>query len=670
MSLKAPCLNCKDRTITCHAECIKYLAFKIANDKLKEERCKNNDLKYALYDINKAKYKKLKKGDEYSVMINLGDTGLMVQYIQNFLKDNYNPNIHLSDEYDKTTHKALIEYLRLPEIIDSYSMKDLILKNFTFREEQPPNLLIDGGGVWNFDFDITLDTIRFYTRALNQCLDGGIKFISEYMDDVDELCRQHGWYLSYYTKFVINENTNNIVEFILVKESREQLLPTKDIIKMINFSMNDYLIGKCFLDENNAYHGIIQNSNMYKISYISIKPGDKFTISHGYNHACELAIGYTECTLQELKTTEYTYVQNIVSRLNKSVLGELKPGDYEIYEIPKDSDAKYLLIQMPYKDTIISPTSQKITIQLGDINQDGIIDFDENNPESDYMLLKRYVEAKAEGKDLPFTLSDMQMIAANINRDIDINGRPVIDESDLKKFEDAKNSGLSIDFGEIVYEKEIELSESDYDRLLVMYGNIEENNNGNELNIPLIDYQTEPWLIHDCFLPYLLGSAIHTYSNTEDINWLQNLIMKIQPKYKGLHWGFYDTPESFVSNDYFRWNKTKAKYEYYINGLYSGYILSSNDLFNSEIRRESNLTLIDSSIVNGRILNNGVWTGQLVLEDGTITKELSQYSLKEIIKQFQIMTNDYYKDKSKEQIKFITGFVDPLTEKRLKQLIQ
>ena len=44
--------------------------------------------------------------------INFGDTGLIVQYIQNFLKDNYNKNIHLSDEYDKETHKALIDYLK------------------------------------------------------------------------------------------------------------------------------------------------------------------------------------------------------------------------------------------------------------------------------------------------------------------------------------------------------------------------------------------------------------------------------------------------------------------------------------------------------------------------------------------------------------------------------
>ena len=606
-------------------------------------------------------------------MINFGDNSIIVQYIQNFLKDNYNENIHLSDEYDKDTHKALIEYLQLPEVLDSFSMKDLILKNFTFREEQPPNALIDGGGVWNFDFDITLDTIRFYNRPIGQCFDGGLRFISEHMNDVDELCRQHGWYLNYYTQFTYNkyEEADKIAEFILVQENRKQILPCKDIINMINLSMNDYLLGKCFLDENNAYHGMIQDSNIYKISYIPAKPGDKFTISHGYKYACEIAIGYTEYNLSELKSDNYTTVHNIVSHLNKSTLGELNPGDYEIYKIPKDSKCKYLLIQMPYKDNLISPTSQKITVKIGDINQDGIIDFDETNSESDYMLLKRYVDAKSAGENLPFILSGANLIAANINKDIDVNGNQIIDKIDLKKFEaaiDAYNTlGKEIDFGEAIYEKEIDLSESDYDRLLIMYGDIEEGNFNNELNIPLEEYQTNPWAIHDYFLPYILGSAIHPYSDNRDIQWLQEQIIKLQSRYKGLRWGYYDSAESFVSNDYIQWNETKALYEYYQNGLYTGYVLSSNDIFNSELRREYNMTLADISIYNGKILVNNEWTGKMVLKDGTITTELSQYSLREIIKSFQLQSNELYADHSREQIKFITGYVDPLTEKRLKQ---
>lgn len=607
-------------------------------------------------------------------MINLGDRSLAVQYIQNFLKDNYNKNIHLSDEYDKDTHKALIEYLQLPEVLDSYSMKDLILEKYTFREDQPPNALINGGGVWNFDFDITLDTIRFYNRPINQCFDGALRFISEYMEDIDELCRANGWYLANYTKFKYDnsQEITKVAEFMLVKESRKQLLPVKDIIKMINFSMNDYLLGKCFIDENNSYHGYIQDSNLYKISYIPAKPGDVFTISHGYKYACELAIGYVEVNINDLKHSELVSVNNIISHLSKSVYGEMNPGQYEIYEIPEDSECTYLVIQMPYQNNLISPSSQKITIKLGDINQDGRIDFDINNPQSDYMILKNYVENR-DDVNTP-TLTGASLVAANINKDIDINGNPVVDESDLKMFEARikafQNNGIAIDFGETIYEKEIDLTESDYDRLLVIYGNIEEGNSNNELNIPIEDYQTNPWSIHDCFLPYIYGSAIHTYSDSRDIEWLQKLIMKFQPRYEGLRWGYYDNADSFISNDYIKWNETKAKYEYFVNGLYTGYILSSNDIYNADLRRESNMTLSNIKILNGRILVNNEWTGKLVLYDGSITTELSQYSLKEIIKSFQLSTNQFYKHQTTEQIKFINGFVDPLTERRLKQATQ
>ena len=607
-------------------------------------------------------------------MINLGDRSLAVQYIQNFLKDNYNKNIHLSDEYDKDTHKALIEYLQLPEVLDSYSMKDLILEKYTFREDQPPNALINGGGVWNFDFDITLDTIRFYNRPINQCFDGALRFISEYIEDIDELCRANGWYLANYTKFKYDnsQEITKVAEFMLVKESRKQLLPVKDIIKMINFSMNDYLLGKCFIDENNSYHGYIQDSNLYKISYIPAKPGDVFTISHGYKYACELAIGYVEVNINDLKHSELVSVNNIISHLSKSVYGEMNPGQYEIYEIPEDSECTYLVIQMPYQNNLISPSSQKITIKLGDINQDGRIDFDINNPQSDYMILKNYVENR-DDVNTP-TLTGASLVAANINKDIDINGNPVVDESDLKIFEARikafQNNGIAIDFGETIYEKEIDLTESDYDRLLVIYGNIEEGNSNNELNIPIEDYQTNPWSIHDCFLPYIYGSAIHTYSDSRDIEWLQKLIMKFQPRYEGLRWGYYDNADSFISNDYIKWNETKAKYEYFVNGLYTGYILSSNDIYNADLRRESNMTLSNIKILNGRILVNNEWTGKLVLYNGSITTELSQYSLKEIIKSFQLSTNQFYKHQTTEQIKFINGFVDPLTERRLKQATQ
>ena len=597
-------------------------------------------------------------------MINFNDSSIIISYIQNFLKNNFNNEIIISGIYDTVTHQNLIKYVQLPEIVNSLKMKDTLLDIFTTYEDDKSL----SNSIYNFDFDITDNTITFFTRPVTECFVNGTKFIQNNTVALKIICEKNGWLLRSFNISLKNKRS----EFTIIKENRKQLLPTKDIIKMINFSTNEYFLGKCFVDENNTYHGFIQNSNKYKILYIPAKPGDVFTISHGYKYACELAIGYTDSTLSELKHDDITYVNNIISHLSKSKYGELNPNNYEIYKIPNESNCKYLLIQLPYNN-LISPISQKITVKLGDINQDGKITINTNDENSDYMMLKRYVNAKTSGEKLPFILSGTNLIAANLNKDVDVNGNPIIDEADLKLFEnkikDFNNLGQNIDFGEVIYEKEVDLSETDNDKILVMYGDIEEENLNNELNIPIYEFQEKPWAVHEAFIPYILDSVIHKYSNQNDIVWLQRLIQEINPSYKMLTWGVYDDSSMFKSNDYFQWNELKNQYEYFQNGSYTNYILDKNDLYNANFIREIGRELSNMKIVNGRILVNNVWTGKLVLEDGSITKEISKNSLKEIIKEFQIKTNKHYENQTSEQIKFINGYVDPITEKRLKALI-
>ena len=602
-------------------------------------------------------------------MINFGDSGLCVQYIQNFLKDNYDRTIHLSDEYDKETHKALINYLRLPEILDSYTIKDRLIEKYTFREEDPPNLLIDGGGIWNFDFEITPKEITFYTRDINKCFDGGIKFLLQYIDDINDYCKQNGWYVSSYTSFLNSPKSieNKKIKFTIKQENRKQLLPCKDIINMINFSTEEYLLNKCFLDENNAFHGFIQYSKYYKIAYIKAYPGDTFTISHGYKTPCEMAIAYTEQNLSELKN-DMGYVNNIISRMSKSTLGVVNPGEYQVYSIPNDCNCTYLLIQVPYED-IVSYNSSKTTILLGDINLDGKITFDENDENSDYSLLKKYVNELEIGKS-SFKLSNEQLIAANLNKDVDINGNPIIDINDVRIFKSQIDSfmslGTPIDFGTATYEKKLNLTESDNNKLLIIYGDIEQGNVNNVLNIPIDEFQQNPWSIHDEFLSYLLGSTIHKYSDFRDIEWLQEKIKLYQPQYNELEWGKYDEPKDYILNEYFIWDKYTGTYKYYKRNIYTGYILdNSKDLQNGKLLDEETMRPSPISIKNGYWYYLDKWTGQIVLPSGIITKENAQYSLRQIIKDFQIETNAYYKNNSKEQIKFINGYLNPLTEQRL-----
>ena len=61
MYLKAPCLNCLNRTITCHSTCKLYIDFKKENDRIREEKHKINILTQDLYGISEQKFKKINK---------------------------------------------------------------------------------------------------------------------------------------------------------------------------------------------------------------------------------------------------------------------------------------------------------------------------------------------------------------------------------------------------------------------------------------------------------------------------------------------------------------------------------------------------------------------------------------------------------------------------------
>lgn len=59
--LKAPCLNCPDRTSDCHSKCKKYLEFKAVNELQREER---NKILQSVQDwcgFKEAKFKRINR---------------------------------------------------------------------------------------------------------------------------------------------------------------------------------------------------------------------------------------------------------------------------------------------------------------------------------------------------------------------------------------------------------------------------------------------------------------------------------------------------------------------------------------------------------------------------------------------------------------------------------
>ena len=487
-------------------------------------------------------------------MINFGDKSLIVDYLQTFLKEHFNKSLISTGIYDYDTHFNLIQFLKKPEIISNIDMKRLIINEFTFKDINPPHMLINGGGIYNFSFKITDDSILFYSKPINECYNNAYLFLSNYKNNIDSFCKKYGWYLQNY-----NVTDLKSIEFV-IKKSGIQILPNSDILKMINLNLNKILNNRCFVDENNSYHGFIQNSNKYKIYYIPANSNETYTICHRYDDSLNISIGYIDYFIHEIDS--FGYVKNICNYKCDSIDSLVLSNKYSTYTIPNDSNCKYLLIQIPINDNL------------------------------------SYLESN---------------------------------------------------------------------ELLILFGDILENNSDNKLNFPISEFKDTPWLIHDEFIPYLLQHNIHKYSNINDICWLQNIIKNLIPQYNNIVNGKYDDELDYISNEKFIWNNSKNKYEYFINGSFTGLILD-NDLYKSNLINENDMSNTDIQILNGRwFKNKELINNKLILKDGTILKGDYTYCLKNIIKNIQINYNKNIKNT--EKIKFINGNIDALTEKILINLL-
>ena len=603
-------------------------------------------------------------------MINMNDTGIIVQQIQNFLKQYYDQDLNLSGVYDNNTHDALIEYLKLPEIKSNLFIKKLLIDTYTFRENIPPYGLIDGGGIYNFNYEITPTLIKFHSIPNMECYINGLQFMSTYLNKLNDLCNKYGWRVTSYDKNVNkNDYEINRCEFTIEQYRRQQIVPNQELLSMINLSSENYLINKCFVG-NNMYEGYIQTNTNYKILYIKASAGDSFTISHGYRMPCPMAIAYTELDINQLDN-EMTIVNGCKSYINNMV----GTSDKILYKIPDNVNCKYLLIQLPFIQQSNNSNFIDTEIRLGDINQDGKVDL------TDYRLLEKYVVAKENGWELPFELINESLLSANIDKNIDINGNPIIDTRDLKIFanklqeyiniEDINNptyvptENIDIDLGSIKLSKTVNNNqyENSYNKILVLYGDWISKYPENEINIPYDDFKENGWIVHDELLSYLLNSCIHKFSNKYDIENLQNTITKLHPSYNPIYFGYYDDSSDYISDDKLVWDKDIEKFKYYQGDRYSGYYLDSNDVQNGKLIEESTNTISTMEIISGKWYDGRMNVGKIVNNDGTVSTIEGGESLKEIIRDFQLSHN-YEVDNNMvgTKINFVMGYVNPMTE--------
>lgn len=163
-------------------------------------------------------------------------------------------------------------------------------------------------------------------------------------------------------------------------------------------------------------------------------------------------------------------------------------------------------------------------LDVGDINFDGKIDME------DYNILAQYTAEGVGAEDLPlnkanWTPSAKQLAVMNCRTDDEWHRQNINVDDAVILYNYIHNIGDIVDLGVVPWT----VDTNDYydesnnvTNLLIIDGHYDPS-----VNIPFNEFTTDPWVIHDKFFNYLFGMAIHKYSTTEDITYVQKLLNAI-----------------------------------------------------------------------------------------------------------------------------------------------
>lgn len=141
----------------------------------------------------------------------------------------------------------------------------------------------------------------------------------------------------------------------------------------------------------------------------------------------------------------------------------------------------------------------------------------------DYKLAAYYTaEGGATAESLHWNATPRQILAMDVDKDGKVSTQDAVD---IYNFIKGTYEGPSL--GLYVYNYDVPSDYKDLDNvsnLLIIDGWYEK-----ETGIPFLDFVSEPWIIHGKFFNYLLGMAVHKYSNSESITFVQEMLKEYYP---------------------------------------------------------------------------------------------------------------------------------------------
>lgn len=509
--------------------------------------------------------------------IKFGMDNFYVKYLKRFLNHEMEQSNTVLGKFDRNDLDLLIKYLNLPNVKDMFTVQKEITEEFSELNSLFNVKLGDNEIFWTSKI-INKQASEFIIKNIDKlrefCINSGWELydVSEWVDlgkdinndnQINEEDRQFVYNIVYnnitfteqeYLKCdlnldgIVDEKDIAIIDEYLdkgklkihIKQShRKNYFPNKDMLVFINqfkgaFMYNYAIRNGKEIDDVPHY----DNTGLNKIALYECKPGQKVTIAHNNNQTTHLIIG---CSPAHLKQDLNAFMlQNVVEI-------DLGVGEGYSYTCSSAKDgtgynANWLCIQCPSNYGSLSG-DREVTdlIDVGDINQDGRIDM------QDYHLLARYTATGPGSEELKWKPTSRQYVAMDINND------NIIDNKDTKilyNFIQGDPTYPSLGLAPYTYTISGDYNLGDnVSNLLIIDGHYDRS-----VNIPFADFIKDDWVIHEKFFNYLLGMAIHPYSNSEDITYLQKLLKEIYPEH------IYD--KSFFYPGVFSENMRNILYDY------------------------------------------------------------------------------------------------------------
>lgn len=486
--------------------------------------------------------------------IKFGMDNFYVRYLKRFLNNELSLSSSILNAFDLDDLAMLIKYLNLPNVKTMFEVRKEIIVEFPELEDL-------------FTIRLKDNEIQWISKKLNKETSA---FLQDNVDKLKTFCESCGWELGQIQDWIdlskdinndgsvdekdreilynialnhvnypetimkkadlnldgiidnldlriIDSYINNTRLSLTIKQSnRKNYFPNKDMLVFINQFTGSFIYN-CAIRGGATYDDIphMDYNGNYKVALYECKPGQKVTIAHNNTQTVHLVIGSTPATLK----------QNIVDGfvLGNVVEVDLKPGEgYQYTCTSKEDgtgfDAHHLCIQCPSTyGNLTGPDKKTITLETGDINFDGVVDM------QDYHLLASYT-ATGPGSELyKWEPTPKQLAVMNVRKDETSTGVDIRDAEYLYRFlnHDPAIPDLGLTYYNIDVNKDYE-SGNNVENLLIIDGHYDSS-----VNIPFMDFVYDDWVIHDKFFNYLFGMAIHKYSESENISYLQKLLKQI-----------------------------------------------------------------------------------------------------------------------------------------------